>query len=249
MSLILLGALNGLFKARQREADFQDKLEDLNRQKAALDTQYNQARESHELATQQSKDQVKEANEELSLLSRETLDNRDMALDRTSKAGSMQSEVNAMQLATLAVQGKQQTGDARQQAATSGFRGTGSALNLVENAKRSVESATAQARMQSKLSNYQTYASAVSNYTSATQQADAYVRKITQNNNQLERHLAELDLGMEHTTETYEQQGGFLAADIDYMNTKGRKAVDDAKVWDVVGGAFDGLMTGIQLFT
>ena len=244
----LLGLGSGLSKAKQREADYQDKLEDLNRQKQLLDTQFSQAKQSHELATDQAKAQVSEANAELNLLGQETIDNRDMALDQTAKAGSMQSEVNAMQLATLAVQNTQQTGEARQQAATSGFRGSGTALNLVDNADRQAQSSTAQARMQSKLSNYQTYASAVSNYTSATQQAEAYARKIQQNQNDLERHLASLDQNLGHAQELYELQGGYLASDIQYMNTEGKDALAGAMFWDAAGGMFGGAFNGAGLF-
>ena len=243
-----LGLINGASKANQREADYQDKLEELNRQKTILDTQFNQAKDSYDLSTSHAKQQVSEANNELSLLGQETLDNRDMSLAQTSKAGSMQSEVNAMQLATLAVQNTQQTGEARQQAATSGFRGTASALNLVDNAKRTAQSTTAQAKMQSKLSNYQTYASAVGNYTSATQQADAYARKIEQNKNDLDRQLAALDQNLAQTEEMYQLQGGYLASDIDYMKKEGKKALGNAQFWDVTGGMLNGALSGGAMF-
>lgn len=256
MSLLLIGAIaggalglaSGVSKSKQREAEYRDKLEDLNRQKQVLDTQFNQAKESHQLATTQAKEQVSEANAELDLLGQETIDNRDMALEQTSKAGSMQSEVNAMQLATLAVQNTQHTGDARQQAATSGFRGTGSALNLVDNAKRSAQSATSQAKMQSKLSNYQTYASAVSNYTSANQQAAAYARKIDQNKNELDRQLTKLDQNLSHTQDMYQLQGGYLASDIEYLKSEGKDALKDAQLWDIAGGTLGGALNGAGMF-
>ncbi|MGE0075342.1 MAG: hypothetical protein AB7S52_08955 [Sphaerochaetaceae bacterium] len=243
-----IGLINGASKARQREADYEDKLEDLNRQKTILDTQFNQAKESHELATTQAKQQVSEANQELTLLGQETLDNRGMSLAQTSKAGSMQSEINAMQLATLAVQNTQQTGEVRQQAATSGFRGTASALNLVDNAKRSARSTTAQAKMQSKLSNYQTYASAVGNYTSATQQADAYTRKIEQNKNDLDRQLATLDQKLSQADEMYQLEGGYIGSDIEYLKTEGKKALGAAQWWDVTGGMLNGALSGGSMF-
>lgn len=243
-----LGLINGASKARQREAEYEDKLEELNRQKKILDTQFSQAKESHELATVQAKAQTDEANKELDLLGKETLDNRDLALDQTAKAGSMQSEVNALQLATLAVQNTQQVGQARQQAASSGFRGTGSAMNLVDNTSQSAKSATAQAKMQSRLSNFQTYASAVNNYTSATQQAEAYERKIEQNKNALDRQLEAMDLSMEQTSQMYELQGGYLGSDIEYLKTKGKKALGGAQWWDVTGGMLNGALNGGAMF-
>jgi len=244
----LLGLGGGASKAKQREAEYQDKLQDLNRQKEILDTQYSQAKDSYNLATQQAKMKTQESNTELALLGRETIENRDLAIDQTGKAGSMQSAINASQLATLAIQNQMQVGQATQQAATSGFRGSASAMNQVTNAQLATEMATEQARMQSKLSNYQTYASAVGTYTSATQQAEAYSRQIDLNKSELSRQLESFDLQMGQQKEMYDLQGGYLSSDIHYMETEGKKALQSAKGWDIVGGTIGGALSAGAMF-
>ncbi|MDC7229717.1 MAG: hypothetical protein PQJ48_05370 [Sphaerochaetaceae bacterium] len=244
----LMGAINGRNKAAQREAEYQDKLEDLNRQKTLLDTGYNQAKQSYNLGVEQAKAGTAEANTELNLLAEETLANRDMALEQTATAGSMQSTVNALQLATLEVQNTQQTGAARQQAATSGFRGTGTAQARVENAISAGATAKDTARKQNQIARYQTYTSALNNYVSANQQEAAYRRKITQNNNALEREIGKLDLQLAQAKETYELKGGYLASDINYLKTEGRKALDSARKWDIIGGGFGGFLQGMAMF-
>lgn len=244
----LLGLGGGVSKSKQREAEYQDKLQELNRQKEVLDTQFSQAKDSYNLASTQARERTEETNTELALLGKETLENRDLALGQTGKSGAMQSEINAMQLATLAIQNQMQVGQATQQAATSGFRGSASAMNQVTNAQLATEMATEQARMQSKLSNYQTYASAVRTYTSATQQAEAYNRQIDQNKNELDRQLVSLDLQMNQQKERYELEGGYLSSDIEYMKTEGRKALRSAQTWDILGGTLSGALSGGAMF-
>lgn len=244
----LLGGLSGRNKAKQREAEYQDKLEDLNRQKTLLDTGYNQAKQSYNLGVEQAKEGTAEANTELNLLAEETIANRDMAIDQTAKVGSMQSEVNALQLATLEVQNTQQAGVARQQAATSGFRGTGTSQARVENAIGAGAMASESARKQNKIARYQSYSSALNTYVSANQQEAAYRRRITQNNNDLAREIARFDLQLAQTEENYNLQGGYLASDINYLRTEGREAVDSASKWDILGGGLKGFFQGMSLF-
>lgn len=245
----LLGLGSGISKSKQRKAEFEGKLEDLNRQKELLDTQFSQVKDSYNLATSQAKARTADQKDELSLLSKQTLENRDLALDQTGKAGRMQSEIGAMQLATLAIQSKMEEGAATQQAATSGFRGTGSALNTIEVVKLASEMATEQAMMQNKLNRYQTYASAVGTYTSATQQSEAYERQIDMNERELDRQLAQMDLQMEQEREMYEQRGGYLSSDIHYMKTTGKKALSDAQAWDIIGGTASGALSGGAMFS
>ena len=102
--------------------------------------------------------------------------------------------------------------------------------------------------MQSKLSNYQTYASAVNSYTSATHQADAYTRKIEQNKNDLDRQLAMLDQNLTQAEETYQLQGGYIGSDIEYLKTDGKKALGDAQFWDVAGSVLNGALNGGAMF-
>lgn len=244
----LLGMGRGIGKAKQREAEYQDKLEEIQRQQTILDTQFNQARQSYELGVSQARESTAEANAELDLLATETIVNRDRVVGQTQKAGAMQSVVNAMHLAELQVQNTQQTGAARQQAATSGFRGTGTAQARVENAISAGEAAKDIAQKQNKIATFQTYASALNTYTSANQQEDAYRRKIEMNESALGRELAKLDLGLAQTREMHELQGGYLASDLEYLKTEGKKALDSAKVWDVFGGIGGGILQGLGMF-
>lgn len=245
----VLGLAKGISKQNQRKQEYEDKIQELERQQAMLDTQYSQAKESVGLATEQSKIVAAENKAELNLLATETIANRDMSIGMTAEAGSMQSEINAMQVATLAVQNQQQEGQARSQAASSGFRGTGTAMNLVDNATRQGDASMSQARMQSKVSNFQTYGSALSTYTSANQQAEAYERRIVQTEKQLERDLQKYDLQLSQAKETYDQKGGYLAADLTYLEGDGKKALGWARTMDVVGGVFSGAAQGYSMFS
>lgn len=244
----VIGAVGGKNKADQREAEYKDKLEDLQRQQTILDTQFNQARQSYDLGVSQATSNTSEANAELGLLATETIVNRDRVVGQTQKAGAMQSVVNAMQLAELQVQNTQQTGEARQQAATSGFRGTGTAQARVENAISAGDAATGIARKQNQIARFQTYSSALNSYTSANQQEDAYRRKIVMNENALERELTRLDLGMQHAGDMHELQGGYLASDLHYLKTEGRETLDDARKWGIISGGVGGFFQGMGMF-
>lgn len=244
----ILGGLSGRRKADQREAEYQDKLEEIQRQQTILDTQFNQARQSYDLGVSQARESTAEANAELDLLATETIVNRDRVVGQTQKAGAMQSVVNAMQLAELQVQNTQQTGAARQQAATSGFRGTGTAQARVENAISAGDAAKDIAQKQNKIARFQTYSSALNTYISANQQEDAYRRKIEMNESALGRELAKLDLGLAQTREMHELKGGYLASDLEYLQTEGRKALDEARKWDILGGGIGGFFQGMAMF-
>lgn len=244
----VLGLAKGISKQNQRKQEYDDKIQELERQQAMLDTQYSQAKESVALATKQSKAVAAENKAELNLLATETIANRDMSIGMTAEAGSMQSEINAMQVATLAVQNQQQEGQARSQAASSGFRGTGTAMNLVDNATRQGDASMSQARMQSKVSNFQTYGSALSTYTSANQQAEAYERRIVQTENQLKRDIKKYELQLRQAKDTYDQKGGYLTADLTYLKEDGKKALGWARALDVVGGVFSGVAQGYSMF-
>lgn len=244
----ILGGIGGKRKADQREAEYQDKLEEIQRQQTILDTQFNQAKQSYDLGVSQARESTEEANAELNLLATETIVNRDRVVGQTQKAGAMQSVVNAMQLAELQVQNTQQTGAARQQAATSGFRGTGTAKARVENAISAGDAAKDIAQKQNKIARFQTYSSALNTYISANQQEDAYRRKIEMNESALGRELAKLDLGLAQTKEMHELKGGYLASDLEYLQTEGREALDDARKWDILGGGIGGFFQGMAMF-
>ena len=83
----LLGLGRGIGKAKQREAEYQDKLEEIQRQQTILDTQFNQARQSYDLGVSQARESTAEANAELDLLATETIVNRDRVVGQTQKAG------------------------------------------------------------------------------------------------------------------------------------------------------------------
>jgi len=249
--LLALGLIGGLAKgiasANSRNAEYQDKVEELNRSKEQLNQQYSQAKDSYSLSVDQAKDSLADTNKELGLLADETLANRDMAIKQTATSGGMQSQLDAAQIATLAVQNEQSVGAANQAAATSGFRGTGTAKNVVKNTQSSADDAMAQARMQSDLSKYQTYASAVSTYTDANQRVASYNRKIEQNQTDTDRQLEALQLQMDQTTDSYNLQGGYLASDLEYLQTKGKSAMQFGATTDLFGGLFGGLASGAQL--
>ena len=237
----VLGLAKGWGNARARKAEFEDKKQDLERQEEALDDNYSQAKESYNLATDQTKAVAEATKTEYNLLADETEANRDTTLEQTSTTGSAQSHINAMQLATLSVQAEQAEGSANQAVATSGFRTSGTAGNLVANAKSSNADTISQAKMQAKLADSQTFNQAVNNYTSANQQIAAYQRKVEQTESQLQMDLDSLDLQMEQTTENYNREGGYLTDDIDYMESdKAKNALWWAQAGDIVGGAFDG---------
>jgi len=245
----ILGLFSGWGNANARQDEFDDKKEDLGRQEEVLDSNYSQAQSSYNLATTNANAVAQENKDEYNLLADEALANRDTTLKQTATNGSEQSKINAMQLATLTVQSKQVEGSANQSVATSGFRNSGTAMNLVDNAKSSNADTIKQARMQSKLANSQTFTQAVNNYTSANQQIDAYQRRVELTESQLQRDLGKLDLQMDQTTDTYDLQGGYLTADIDYMNSdKAESALWWAKAGDFIGGAVDGASSVYSMF-
>jgi hypothetical protein len=252
MSLLLIGAAvggliglaQGANNANVRQAEYDDKLEDLNRQKAILDKQYTQSQQSYDLSKDQLNESTDYANTELNLLGDQTIKNRDTSLNQTATIGAKQSEINALQIATLDIQNKQQVGSANQAAATSGFRGSGSALNVLNNTRTLTQDARKQATMQSNLSNYSTFASAVNNFTNANQQHDAYMRKIDENEFMRDQQLESMNLQMEQTKDMYDLQGGYLASDIEYMDGEGRDALKTAQAFDILGGIFSGAVSG-----
>jgi len=249
-ALAIGGAIGGLLKgsasANARQADYEDKVEELNRSKETLTTQYSQAGASDALARSQALLVAKENKAEFNLLADETLANRDMAITQKGKASSMESQINATQIATLAVENEKAMGAAGQQVATSGFRGTGTAGNVADEAKRAAAVSLAQAKAQNNLVNFQSYASAVSAYTSANQQIASYKRKVDAVDSDYQRNIASLDLRKAQTKELYDQQSGFLTEDIGYMEGEGYTAMKQASALDVLGGLFGGLFDGAK---
>ena len=104
------------------------------------------------------------------------------------------------------------------------------------------------AQKQNKIARFQTYSSALNTYISANQQEAAYRRKIEMNERALGRELAKLDLGLAQAREMHELQGGYLASDLEYLQTEGRKALTGAQVWDVIGGGLGGMFQGMAMF-
>jgi len=240
-----IGAANAIAANNQRNAEFDDKLDELRRQENILSTQYSQAQASYDLSVEQATQSVENANKELGILADQTIANRDMALTQQGKSGSMQSQLNAMQLATLNIQNEQAQGAANQQVATSGFRNSGTARNVVENAQRSGDMAIKQASLQASMSNYQTYSSALNTFTSANQQYDAYQRQIEANDDNLDMQLEQMELQMDQTTQMYEIEHGYLTADINYMEDEGRDALEQANIWGSLGAVGSGIMMGL----
>jgi len=244
----LLGMIGGKAKADERRAQFDDKLEDLNRQKSVLDLQFTQFQANDALSRDILKADLLSQNKELDLLADQTIANRDMAITQRAKTGAMQSHVDAAGIATLAQQSKQAESEANQRAAGSGFRGTGTAKNAVVNAQRAGSAALDQGRLQAAVSLYQTHATALNAYVSANQQADAYQRQMEQNEADYSQGIQRLDLGLQQAQQTYDLQGGFLASDIDYMNGEGKQTLNGAMAWDILGGMFSGGVDAYKLF-
>ena len=248
MGLAIAGGVLGLFQghgeAEAKQAEFDDKKQELERAQKALNDDYSQAQASYNLSTAQTKAQAQETKKEYNLLADETLANRDTVLDQTATTGSAQSHINAMQLATLAVQAEQAEGSANQAVATSGFRNSGTAGNLVSNAKSSNADTISQAKMQAKLADSKTFNQAVNNYTSANQQIAAYQRKVEQTESQLQRDLDSLDLKMDQITANYTREGGYLTDDIEYMNSdEAKNSLLWSKIGSYVGGAMNGAVS------
>ena len=242
----VIGLGNGIASAKSQQAGFDDKLTELNHSVETLDSNYNQATASYELSKKQSIEAAKATTDEYSFLAEETLENRDTSLAQSATTGSMQSQVNAAQIATLEVENEKAVGTANSAAASSGFRGTGTSKNIVDNAKSSGADIIKQAKMQASLSNAQTYNQAVNNYTSANQQEAAYQRRIAETEDTLDRTLASLDLAQDQAEENYTREGGYLTSDIDYMNTEGKSALKSSKAWNIISGLFGGASSGLS---
>ncbi len=243
MAGAFLGAIKGISDMNQRNAEYEDKLDDLNYQKNILDKQYSQAKESFNLSVEHQKEQTERANAEIGMIADQTIANRDTSIGQQVKAGAMQSQINSMQLATLNVQNQQAEGAANQQVATSGFRNSGTAGNVRDNAQRSSQMSSKQANLQVSMSNFQTYASALNTFTSANQQYDAYQRQMEMNNENLDDQLEELQLQMDQTTDMYDLQGGYIGSQIDYLKGEGKDALDQANGWGFFGSILSGALS------
>lgn len=247
--LTIAGLAAGLFKghaaASEKQAAFDDKIEELERSKELLKADYQSNIESFDLSEKHLNQQADSKKEEYSFLSGQVLENRDRTLDQTATIGSQHSEINAQQIATLLVQADQAEGAANQSVATSGFRNTGSARNVVVNTKSQNQSAIDQSRLQAKMSRTQTFSEALNNYTDANQQMESYQRQIQYTEEARLRSEEEINLKRKQNKDSYDLRGGYLAADLDYMNSQDAK---DALAWSKAGSVLSGGLDGATSF-
>ncbi len=245
----LLGFGQGRQEAKARELEYDQKLLDLQRAQKELTMQYTQAGESYDLAVEHAQEVLKEQTQELELLAKQVQETRDRQLGQQQRTARMQSTQQVMQLSTLAVESAHAEGRAVQEAAASGFRGAGTALASAAGAREAGQFAMQQATQQAKMSNFQTYAATLEQYTAATQQKEQYIRKIDQAESAHERWTEQTELQWEHQQDLFDLHGGFLAEDIEWMEGEGYDAMKSAQRWDVISGTMGGMSWGASMFS
>lgn len=191
----------------------------LQNSKSRLETSIEDNTAYYGLQKLDAKNSTDRANEYLNQQTGYVEANRDNAAKVAGRVLKDQGAINAAQIAALKVDGSKAVGVGVQQAAVSGFRGTGSALNAMYDASESYRRSVATAQAQANLQRYSSYQDAVNAYTSATQQAELYKKQVEMNNAALTDKLALLDKQQEMSKKQLQYQLDDVNSDIDYMNS------------------------------
>ena len=223
IAALALGAASSTWN---RVVQSQETKKELKTQKSNLETSYNNAVSQNSayygLMRQNATNNTTRANAYLNKQTGYLEANRDNAVEVAGRVLKDQTAINQAQIAALKIEGAKAEGAGVQQAATSGFRGTGSALNAKLDASESYRRSVATAQAQANLQRYSSYQDAVNAYTSATQQAELYKKQVEMNNSALQDQLNMYNKQQEwaktNLDTQYEQNKKAIQNDIEYMN-------------------------------
>jgi len=175
---------------------------------------------------------VKQLNETEQLEISQAIANRDITLTQRAQGMEIQNQIYNEQQAELAVKASQAEGQAIQQVATSGFRDTGSAMNVVNSTNTAYDLAIAKQNNQIALEKYENYNTALNNYTNANMQLEQYKLQIQQKRESME-HEYQTDLNA-------------INDDINYMNSDEFKWAQAFGYIGDIGGATVDTMSSLQ---
>lgn len=241
------GGLRAAASAREKQAAYDAKLRELERQREALDESYNQAIESRALSHTHQEAIKKERGDEIDYLSGIAEENFERTHGQLQRQARDQSLLSAMHISTLAVEAGMAESEATQAVAASGFRGTGTAFSRAENVSEASAFAMSKASMQVRASNAQAFASAKNNYVNHEQQQAAYDRELDKLDDAWGRYMEQKEMEDRHLEDTYARKGGFIGSEIDYMEGEGWDNLQTSMGLDAFGHIFSGFSSGISM--
>lgn len=181
----------------------QKKMEEANRQ---IQQARNNLKESYDLAKKQSEESYNLQKDQLEATLNQnvaiTRENQARGLGQNSESIATKDALQTAQIATIQVEASQAEGAALQSVATSGFRATGSAMNVVSEANRKGNDAISQALLQRSFSIKQSYNDALNAYIGADQQVAQYQLEYNQRNASLDlsyrQNQEQMDMDFRH---------------------------------------------------
>lgn len=247
---LLAGGLSIASSVSKRNAQNKETKRQLDQQAENLRIAQNNLTDSYNLNMRQAEEQVKQANDMINLQAGQTEAARDLGVQVAGRSTELADRVAASQIATLQVEASQNQGQAVQSVALSGFRNTGSVLNIISDVSSKAQGAIRQALLQRSTSRFSDYASARNNYLNANNQLALYQQQV-QNNE------AELGRTKERYTLTYNQQKEQLArearnvqSDQDFMNSSTYRWMQGiGYASDIFGGISTGVSTALGIQT
>lgn len=235
-----VGIASGVAK---RNAQSKAQKEELRRQQENLRIAKNNLTDSYNLNMRQAEEVTKQANDLINLQAGQTEAARDLGIKNAGTSGELSDRLAASQIATLQVESSQQEGQAVQNVALSGFRNTGSALNIIKDVSSKAQSAVRQAFLQRSVSRFSDYASARNNYLNAENQLQLYQAQIESNESELARTKEKYTLTYNQQLEEMQRESGYVQSDQDFMNSSTYKWMQGL---GYASDIFGGIATGVS---
>ena len=170
---------------------------------------------------------------------------RDLGVQVAGRSTELADRVAASQIATLQVEASQSQGQAVQGVALSGFRNTGSVLNIISDVSSKAQGAIRQAFLQRSTSRFSDYASARNNYLNANNQLALYQEQVKNNEAELQRTKERYTLTYNQQKEQLEREARNVQSDQDFMNSSTYRWMQGL---GYASDIFGGISTGINTF-
>jgi len=252
MFLTIAGIVGGLAAATSigagianRKVQSEEQKLQLERKQKEINDARNNLTASYDLNVHQAQEQTAQANAMIQLQAGQTEAARDQSLKTAGQSAELNDRLAASQIAALQVQTSQQEGQAVQTAAQSGFRNTGSALNVLRDVNSKAQRALNQAFLQRSISRFSDYASARDNYINANNQLEIYRRQAENNEADLARYKESAELTYRQNLAEIEKEQKYLNEDKDFMNSSAYKW---AQGLGYASDIFGGLNTGMNTY-
>jgi len=177
---IVSSVISASSKSSQMQSEYDDKLQELQREQAQLTQQKANASAD-----------VSRANALLDTKISNTTTNQNTAKEQSANSLAATDQITNAQMSALKVQALQAEGQAQQQVANSGFRNAGTATANVYNQEQTDKDAIATQEAENNLQRYQTFSNAKNTYTSYSQQISDYQTQKASNTAQYEESWGE----------------------------------------------------------